>query len=483
MNKKIFSLIGISVASLFYAQDVSAIRNTLDVYSGYTPPTGTSRYMSMAGSMGALGGDLSTIESNPAGVGVAIINEINATLGVTNYTNTSTLGSGSLDQTFKKTNLTQAGALVVFEPFDSKWKFVNIGLNYKYRDLDSYIRTPENHSISDAVSYTNSTGQNVQDELLYDGHAYNRVGRSSVLSFAVGGNYDNQWYLGGALNFYSADLEQGDFFRLMMKSNGDTAIYEKQDTPYQESSNGVSISAGVIRKLDGGLRLGLSLQSPTWWNINRSYNHYYLDNNAIVSDVYDSSRRLSSPTKVGLSAAYVPNKNFAINVDYTLGVSKPKYTSDLDNEVTTQLNEFFRKVYKNQSEVKVGAEYRYQGFRLRGGYAYQSNPFSNASLGVISNNGSGIEDKSYNDLYAGSVRTLAAGLGYDFKSFYVDLAYQNVTSNYSNPFFGGRYAVESANGLGLPVPDIDGLDNGNASIVSKVKHNRSNLLLTLGLRF
>ncbi len=43
---------------------------------------GTARYMSMAGAFGALGGDLSTLNQNPAGIGVYRSSEIGATLDI-----------------------------------------------------------------------------------------------------------------------------------------------------------------------------------------------------------------------------------------------------------------------------------------------------------------------------------------------------------------------------------------------------------------
>lgn len=44
---------------------------------------GTARYMGMAGAFGALGGDMSTLSQNPAGIGVYRSNEIAMTLGIT----------------------------------------------------------------------------------------------------------------------------------------------------------------------------------------------------------------------------------------------------------------------------------------------------------------------------------------------------------------------------------------------------------------
>ena len=43
---------------------------------------GTARYMSMAGAFGALGGDMSTLIQNPAGIGVYRSSDACATLGI-----------------------------------------------------------------------------------------------------------------------------------------------------------------------------------------------------------------------------------------------------------------------------------------------------------------------------------------------------------------------------------------------------------------
>lgn len=62
---------------------------------------GTARYMSMAGAFGALGGDLSTLNQNPAGIGVYRSSEIGATLDIDMQR--STLNTGFDPYTHKQT--------------------------------------------------------------------------------------------------------------------------------------------------------------------------------------------------------------------------------------------------------------------------------------------------------------------------------------------------------------------------------------------
>ena len=64
------------VASLFAQGSMNAYN-----YSR-TDIKGTARYMGMGGAFGALGGDISTLSQNPAGIGVYRSNEIVTTLGI-----------------------------------------------------------------------------------------------------------------------------------------------------------------------------------------------------------------------------------------------------------------------------------------------------------------------------------------------------------------------------------------------------------------
>ena len=90
MTKKIAILTGISASAIFFAQDISTIRNTTEIYDNNII-TGTARYSSMAGSMGALGGDISSLNSNPAGLGVFITSDANISLLINSTKTTSSL--------------------------------------------------------------------------------------------------------------------------------------------------------------------------------------------------------------------------------------------------------------------------------------------------------------------------------------------------------------------------------------------------------
>ena len=488
MLKRISAVAFLSLGAMYYAQDASVIKNTAEIYSS-SDFGGTAKFNSMAGSMGALGGDLSAITINPAGTGVFISGDVAATLSVQNNKNNSNLFGSSFESSYTNTNLGQIGGVVSFDTGNtSPWKFVNLAFNYSTKNLENYVQTPGNSNISEAVKYLNSSNAEVNDNLIYSGHAYDRTGTASNLNVSLGGNYENKIYLGAGLNFKSADFDQSDFYQSELSGLGEYAYYQKQYSPYRESSNGFSASVGIIGKINNNIRLGVAVESPTFWNLTRTYTEYgFNSNDNVVYGIYDETRKLTTPMKLTLSGAVVVSKNFAVNVDYTLGVTKPKYK--VEGSAETQLNNYFSSDYKNTSDLRVGAEYRVAGFRLRGGYGLEASPFKNSS--ILAYNSTGVSGSyGLNSPFVGKRETLAGGLGYDFKAFYIDAGIQSITSTYDNVFYGGDYAVTADNGYSVPLFNEslnaytygDGISN-ETSIVSKVKNTKTNFFLTVGWKF
>lgn len=466
MIKKSFTVLSIAVAYFANAQDISTIRNTVDVYSN-SSLNGSSKYNAMAGSMGALGGDASVLNSNPAGIAVSIASEISGTLFIENNKNTTNYAGQSLNNKINTTDLGNTGGIATFQiNSTSPWKFVNVAVNYSNQSLEDYSETSGNNNVGFQI-YDN---ENILiDDLSFAGHAYNRYGNLSKTSLGVGANYDNRIYVGAGLNFHNAILDQYDSAAFSDNTNI-TDVYNKQYTPFSESSSGFSASVGVIGKINPQFRVGASLETPTWWNISRVYDEYENP----IDGTYTEDRRLSSPMKATVSAAFVASKNFAINVDYSLGITKAKYK--VEGSAETELNQFFSENSKSLSELKVGAEYRISDFRLRGGYGFVSNPFDSMKIDAFSDNGDFVE-ASYDNLIVGKRNTIGAGIGYDFKSFYIDAAYQNVSSEYNSPFLQGSSADNTGYFSNQYIVESD------ASIVSNVKNKKDNFFITLGWKF
>jgi hypothetical protein len=416
----------------------------------------------MAGSLGALGGDVSIVNSNPAGIGVNITSEFSGTLAIENNNNSTSFGGSSLDYKVNNTDIGNIGGIAAFRiERATPGKFVNIGVNYSNQSLEDYSETPGNSAINFNI-YDNN--DQLIDNIAFNGHAYNRYGNLSKMSFAVGGNYDNRIYVGAGVNFHTAALDQYDSAAFTSTQNNSTEVYNNQFTPFSETSSGFSATVGVIGKINPMFRLGAALETPTWWQMARVYNEYENP----TDGTYTEDRNLTTPFKATLSAAFVPNKNLALNVDYSLGLSKAKYKVYGDAE--TELNSFINENSANLSEIKAGAEYRYAGLRLRAGYGYATSPYDSRSI-LAYNDGGTTANSSFDNLFVGKRSTIGAGLGYDFKSFYIDAAYQNVTSDYRSPFLANTYFSDNY------------IVEADAAAVSDVKNTKDNFFITLGWKF
>ncbi|WP_258319565.1 OmpP1/FadL family transporter [Chryseobacterium chendengshani] len=466
----------ISAAFFVQAQDISVIRNSVDVYSN-APMIGSSKFNAMAGSNGALGGDGTTLMTNPAGIGVAIAGDISGTLSVINNKNTASLAGSSIDYNINKANIGNVNGVATFQLMtETPWKFINVAANISTTSIENYIESPGNSDISIAKNLVDQDGNNVVGNLSYLGHAYNRYGTQTQFNIGVGANYNNAVYFGASINMHGVDMEQYDSAVLGLDLDNSVTTFDKQYTPYSEKSSGFSGSLGVIGKVSNQLRLGASIETPTWWTIDRAYRDYYDGGDGIYYDNFVEDRTFRSPMKATLSGAFVPNKNFAINVDYTLGLTKPRYK--VQGPAESELNAVFNDNYKNLSEIKVGAEYRIKALRLRGGYSYASSPFDSTTISSFSNTGT-VSDNSYSNFILGDRNTIGAGIGYDFGKFYIDAAYQNITSEYKNPFLAG-YEFDNYN-TGYYSGDFD--VTTPSSVVSDVQNVRNNFFLTLGWKF
>ena len=465
MTKKISILAGISASALFFAQDVSIIRNTSTIYDNISS-LGTARYSAMAGSMGALGGDASVLNTNPAGLGVFITDDISASLAINSTKSTASLAGKSTSQNISKANLGNANGVLSFQTKEnSAWKFVNVGINYVTQNVSDKLQSPGNANII--------VGQGSTNPSAFEGHLYETIGHRSKLNLGIGGNYDNKIYIGAAVNFSSVNIEQYDEVKVSSLNTGRAKYFSRQNTPYIEDADGFSLSLGVIGKLSNAVRLGASIESPTWYSVDREYNYYKLNGSILSINGYTESRTFRTPTKLTLSGAFIPNKHFAFNVDYRVDLGKPNFGG---GAADVQLNNFYESAYKAQHEVRIGGEYRIKSFRIRGGYAFTTSPFKDHTEKMFDNNANVVNGKLSNYI-VGKTQVISGGIGYDFKLFYIDASYQHRTHEHSNPFFAGSYFNRDWDG------SLGNNSASTASIVSNTKNQKGHLILTLGWKF
>jgi len=473
MFKKIILFCSTLVVYLANGQSASDIRNSMYIHGINAVSTlGSARYVGMGGAMGAIGGEISASNINPAGTGVYITGDFFGSMYIDSYRNTSALYGKRTSYAKNISNLGQIGGVISF-PIGEKWKFINVGFNYVEKYLDNYVETGSDYNIVENV--TNRLDKpSLQDRVRFKGHGYSTSGSLSKINISMGANYENRMYLGFGINLHSSNFYQGDSYELIYDSDNKKVIYDKQYSPYNEFASGTSLSIGTILKVKQILRLGVAVESPIWWNAEREYTEYKTDSKNKVTLKEERERNdFSSQAKVTFSSAIIPSKYFAFNVDYSRGFYKPTYTGKITIS-GDQLNTHFDDFYKSLSEFKLGAEYRYSIFRLRGGYSIEENPYKKEAISSMNSDGTSSR-VIYKDLYIGKRNTFGLGIGLDFKLFYVDIAYQNTVYEYNNPFYGGIYATKN-----IIVSEIIKRD---VSIVSFVKNKQDNIFITLGTKF
>lgn len=456
------------LAGFVQAQTVQDL-NSLSAYSNEIN-AGSARYLGMGGSMGALGGDISSIEQNPAGLAVAIASDVNVTVGLNTYNNQAKFGN---TYETKDNNLMfqNVGATFVFKPNAGNWNRFSVGIKYSQENLDNWIRLGRNENIRtslvDSIGTTNYTMNGYQDQV---------VGFKTKMSLNFGATYNERLFLGLGLNMHETQYD--NYIVFDEDTNGQNYRYDLNGSPYSAIGTGVSVSAGVIGKINDNVRLGLAYHSPVWYgNIEENY---YADlevsENNYVYDLWYSQYDRNSNGRLVASAGFVLAKSLALNLDYTLNMNSSTKLKPSGNFNT--VNSFLEDNYKSSSEVRVGGEYRLDKFRLRAGYNYVQSPFDELSLAADMGNGQA-GTYNFDNAIRGDINRFSVGAGYDFGGFYLDAAYQFQNQKYSYVFGNGEYVDYDAGDVYLATIPL----HADHNFVSEIENKRGLFLVTAGWQF
>ncbi len=388
---------------------------------------GSARFTSMSGAFGALGGDISSININPAGIAVYKNSVFSGTFNSRNSDITSTYYGNSLTTQDQFFNLSHAGAVLVFDSaYNSEWSKFAVGFNYRvtkdfndsflaqgnsgvatFNEFPLDINTPIiNYSNADEQRFTNNFGGEITEL---------NLGFSSV--------HQNKLHVGVAFNFYDLNFSQQS---TLTEFNSDGNGNELDAYFYQENfttGTGFSANAGFIYKANQNFRFGLAYQTPTWFSevfetTNIVNNDGYfgdteisVNNDNVIFDntsggYYPSQEliyRLKTPSKLTASAAFIFGKNGLLSLDYT---NKNYQNIKLSNDDFSSENQFFQNELRNTYAINIGTEWRMDRFSVRGGYKFEQSP---DILALDSDN----------------LKGYSFGGGYNFGNFKLDFAYSN----------------------------------------------------------
>lgn len=296
---------------------------------------GTARYMGMGGAFGALGGDLSSISTNPAGIGVYRRNEIGITMDVDMQSATSDAQGVKNTQNQTKVLLNDVGGVATWNLMNSTMPNLNVGFTYnRMASFNSHYvgAIPQlSNSLTDYIAgITNVEGLTVGDlvaDSSFDPYnppqnsvyipwlsvlGYNSFfispmgdedqprwmgqwgantsgsgmfdvltsGGANEYNIAIGGNIANKVFWG--LDFGIVDMSynmtahwgenlEDAVVQDIYGNFKNTSANWDMTNFYHASATGYNIKVGLIYKPIQELRLGLSFASPTWYSVNESY--------------------------------------------------------------------------------------------------------------------------------------------------------------------------------------------------------------------
>jgi hypothetical protein len=165
MKKLLLLCMSLMSVSHILAQDITdAVRYSMDEIQG------TARFRAMSGAFGALGGDMSSFNINPAGSAIFTTSNLSFSLGVfdTNNDVTYDVNTSNRTNSFSNSNLdlNQLGAVFVFKNWNvnSPWKTFTFGMAYdRARDFDQdWVASGNNTTSIDSYFLSNANNSNIR---------------------------------------------------------------------------------------------------------------------------------------------------------------------------------------------------------------------------------------------------------------------------------------------------------------------------------
>lgn len=471
-----------------------------------TTPAGSARIVGVGGTQWSLGGDVSNLAGNPAGLGFFRSSEASISLGYDLWA----ADASYLDQTksyrtsdFSLPNLSFVGANPK-GPLENgafkggAWGFsiqriANFSNEFGYYSdklgnssiLDYYLADAagvpesqiENRGLTGLAYQTylinpitvDGNGKPITNPRNYDSFVLGfpfqdenvrQEGSASQLNFGYGANFNHKLFVGASLGVRSIEFSSKKEYN-----------EEFGDQPLLNSSlfeslfingTGVNLNLGLIYKPIDYVNLGFVLQTPTAFAMNEEYeasmtavfdNYYFapedktLGTETAVSDVILSNYGLYTPFKVGGGATVFLGKYGFISADVDwVDFSAARLSSRDFNEGPD--NQVIQDLYTSTVNYRFGAEGKLENWRIRAGYAHMGDPF-------LDNSG-----------FDQSTRQLSGGIGFQFDVLKVDfsLVNQNFNSLYRS------YTVVDNNGF-------------NYGPLTEIKNSITSAVVTVGFNF
>lgn len=490
---------------------------------------GSARYVGMGGAMGALGADLGTMAWNPAGIGLYRKSDVGLTFGgqwnkqrIANENR----GTGTFDQ---------MGFVYSVKLGNKTCPFFNVGFNYQKKANYNYNFYADNARLNglsqmDQVAELaskvydtnfNLAGMAVDNDYLtpiygneetpdkptgyYSGESslYTRHAAGSLQGYDINfsANLKDRAYVGLNLGFDNVDYRSWSEYteynsyvnEAQQTIQGDYTLYNDQEV----TGYGINVKLGfIVRPIeDNSFRIGLAMETPTWYRMKSSVLYDLTD---MVEGQRTNQKEsyleytIRSPWKVRASMGSTVGKSFAWDVDYeyanygSMHMGYPKYNewddyhTSFANTTDKAMNSHAKQTLKGVHTLRAGMEFRpTSALALRLGYNYITSAYKDQVGFDQYSIDSAAMDYATSTSYMrwGDTNILTLGVGYRIKGFYVDLAYkvrnQSADFHAFDTSFAQRKDFTQAN-PNLPSYSIDPVD---------VNMTRQSIVCSLGFKF
>lgn len=341
---------------------------------------GTARYVGMGGAMEALGADISTIGTNPAGIGMFRRSMVAGSFGFNSQQDAKSFGNAN------KTNMSFDQTGFVYSMRSGRHSMLNFGFNYtKSKNFDQILTAAGrlNNASQNKVSamknangfyrletqnnkLVSNSGAYSQADYLYSNVLFNNIdkawmsedkekdpnygiifnksdntpvyynatgydfGRSTTgyigqYDFNVSGNSNDRFYWGFTVGIYDVHYNSSSLYSESLvdggKAIGDIAMNDERKI----TGTGFDVKAGLIFRPaeESPFRIGLYVHTPTWYDLT-TRNYTVLNNNtdkAYGSRDHDKSSesydfKFYTPWRFGVSLGHTVGNYLALGATY-----------------------------------------------------------------------------------------------------------------------------------------------------------------------
>ncbi len=498
MKKIILSTIIMGTATMAQAQDTylndRLTNNAGDVY-------GTARFVGMGGAMGALGADISTIDWNPAGIGMMRKSDLSFTAGAV-WDKVGVNGLAKAHATLDQ----MGGVYAIPLSGNSKVQYVNIAFNYQKKKnfnnafiadndllkgwsqmdqvcdlLNAYGTTDDDGYVyrnlaglagefyNDKTGYSflkyDETTKKFTNQFSGERNRYTQKtwGSQNAFDFNISTNINDRAYLGLTLGF--DNIRYRAWYDLYEENTNPSTGGHGDYTLYNDHAIdgfGFNLKLGtIVRPIeDNPFRIAFTLETPTWYHL-KSSTYYQLTDEVekVKSDMPESylEYSLRTPLKVRLSIGSTVSNFLAWDVDYEYALYNKAKMGYPNDAINTPQSSIFSNTWdddmnlqtennmKGTHNVRAGVEYKpTSNWAFRLGYNYATSAYKkNVTFDQYALNSYAMNyatTTSYMRL--GDVNCLTLGLGYRWKHAYIDLGYKLI--NQKGDFYA-FYAPSDAN--------------------------------------